>query len=58
MTKQELEILQLARRIQNLSLDPRHAESMPFRLGKIHELVNEMIPRLQDYYLDQEDIPA
>lgn len=57
MTQQELEILQLARRIQNLSMEPRNADAMSFRMGKIQELVNAMIPRLESRCF-QEDIPA
>jgi hypothetical protein len=53
MTQQDVEILQLAQRIQLLSAEValtslRETEEMTFRLKKIRDLANALVPRIEE----------
>jgi hypothetical protein len=52
MTQQDVEILQLAQRIQMLSAEValtslRESDEMTFRLKKIRDLANALVPRIE-----------
>lgn len=56
MTQQDQEILQLAQRIQMLSgggakMNFRDEDEMFFRLNKIRELANALVPRIETKYV-------
>ena len=53
MTQQDVEILQLAQRIQMLSAEAaltslRETDEMFFRLKKIRDLANALVPRIEE----------
>ena len=54
MTQQDREILQLAQRIQRLSVQTystsplQQEEDMSYKLRKISELVNALLPRIEE----------